>query len=57
VLGVPHGAGMATIRRAMQGLALLYHPDKGGRPEQMAVVNAAYAQAVQVASRASQQAG
>ena len=57
VLGVPYGADMAAIRRAMRGLALLYHPDTGGQPEQMTVVNQAYAEAVQAASRASQQAG
>ena len=57
VLGVSYDADMATIRRAMRGLALLYHPDRGGRPEQMAVVNAAYAEAAQAASRASRQAG
>jgi len=51
VLGVPYGADMATIRRAMRGLALLYHPDKGGEPEQMTVVNQAYADATQAASR------
>ena len=30
VLGVLYGADIATIRRAMRGLALLYHPDTGG---------------------------
>jgi curved DNA-binding protein CbpA len=40
----------------MRGLALLYHPDKGGQPEQMVVVNAAYAEAAQGALRASQKA-
>ena len=57
VPGLPYSADMVAIRRAMQGLALLYHPDKGGRPEQMAVVDAAYAEAAQAASRASQQPG
>ena len=52
VLGVPYGADMAAVRRAMWGLALPYHPDKGGQPEQMVVVNAAYAEAAQAASRA-----
>ena len=37
-LGVPADADAATIRRAMARLALIYHPDKGGTPEQMAVV-------------------
>jgi curved DNA-binding protein CbpA len=45
VLGVAVGADAPAIRRAMARLALLYHPDKGGSPEQMAVVNAAYAEA------------
>ena len=53
VLGVPHCADMAAVRRAMRGLALLYHPDKGGQPEQMAVVNAVYAETAQAASQAS----
>ena len=53
VLGVPYGADMATVRRAMRGLALLYHPDKGGRPEQMVIINAAYAEATKAVSRAS----
>ncbi len=38
----------------MRGLALPYHPDKGGEPEQMAVVNQAYADAAQAASREAQ---
>ena len=38
VLGVPYGADMAAICRAMRGLALLYHPDTGGWPEQMIIV-------------------
>ena len=42
VLGVPGGAEMATIRRAMLGSALPYHPDKGGPPEQMTLVSKAY---------------
>jgi len=57
VLGVPHDADMATIRRAMREPALFYHPDKGGEPEQMTVVNKAYADTAQAASRASQQPG
>jgi len=54
VLGVPYGVDRAAIRRAMRGLALLYHPDKGGQPEQMVVANAAYADAAQAASREAQ---
>jgi len=45
VLGVSETADAATVRRAWTGLALLYHPDKGGRPEQMVRVNAAYERA------------
>ena len=53
VLGVPYGADMAAIRRAMRGLALLYHPDTRGWPEQMIIVNESYAEAAQSASQAS----
>ncbi len=35
----------ATIRRAWTGLALLYPPDKGGRPEPRLPINASYVQA------------
>ena len=31
----------------MTKLAMIYHPDKGGRPEQMTRVNAAYERALQ----------
>jgi transcriptional regulator with XRE-family HTH domain len=41
-LGVPPNADTAAARRAMTRLALRYHPDQGGRPEQMTRVNAAY---------------
>jgi transcriptional regulator with XRE-family HTH domain len=41
-LGVPPNADTAEARRAMTRLALRYHPDKGGRPEQMTRINAAY---------------
>ena len=51
VLGVTAEASAATIRQAWTRLALLYHPDKGGRPEQMVQVNAAYEQAQQAASK------
>ncbi len=30
VLGVPYGVDRAAIRRAMRGLALLYHSDEAG---------------------------
>ena len=53
VLGIPYGADMAILPRAMRGLALLYHPDRGSRPGQIAVVNAAYVEATKAVSRAS----
>jgi DnaJ-domain-containing protein 1 len=46
-LGVSPNADPAAIRRAMTRLAMIYHPDKGGRPEQMIRVNAAYERASQ----------
>jgi transcriptional regulator with XRE-family HTH domain len=42
ILGVSPNADTAAARRAMTRLALRYHPDKGGRPEQMTRINAAY---------------
>ena len=42
VLGVAATADATTARRAMTQLALRYHPDKGGAPEQMVRINAAY---------------
>jgi transcriptional regulator with XRE-family HTH domain len=45
-LGVAPNADQATLRRAMTRLAMLYHPDKGGQPEQMIRVNAAYERAL-----------
>jgi transcriptional regulator with XRE-family HTH domain len=42
ILGVSTTADTAAARRAMTQLALRYHPDKGGRPEQMTRINAAY---------------
>jgi hypothetical protein len=42
ILGVPPNADTAAARRAMTRLALRYHPDKGGRPEHMSRINAAY---------------
>ena len=41
VLGVPAEADPTTVRQAWTALALLYHPDKRGRPEQMVRLNAA----------------
>ena len=51
VLGIPPSADATAARRAMTRLALLYHPDKGGRPEQMVRVNTAYEQAQDAISR------
>jgi hypothetical protein len=45
VLGIPPGSDAGAARRAMTPMALLYHPDKGGQPEQMVRVNAAYEEA------------
>ena len=42
VLGVAPNADVDTARRAVARLALLYHPDTGGDPAQMARINAAY---------------
>ena len=41
-LGVPPNADAAALRLAMARLALIYHPDKGGQPDLMRRVNAAY---------------
>jgi hypothetical protein len=41
-LGVPPNADAAALRRAMARLALIDHPDKGGQPDLMRRVNAAY---------------
>jgi len=42
ILGVSPTADTAAARLAMTRLALRYHPDKGGPPEQMTRINAAY---------------
>ena len=42
ILGVSSNADTAAARRAMSRLAIRYHPDKGGRPEQMTRINTAY---------------
>ena len=44
-LGVPPNADATALRRAMARLALIYHPDKGGQPDLMRRVNAAYERA------------
>ena len=44
-LGVPPNADAAALRRAMARLALIYHPDKGGRSDLMGRVNDAYERA------------
>jgi transcriptional regulator with XRE-family HTH domain len=46
-LGLSPNADVAALRRAMTKLAMIYHTDKGGRPEQMTRVNAAYERALQ----------
>ena len=51
VLGVPGNADAAVLGRAMTRLALIYHPDKGGTPEQMVAVNVAYAEALDALPR------
>ena len=42
ILGLSPSADTPAVRRAMTRLTLRYHPDKGGRPEQMTRVNVAY---------------
>ncbi len=42
MLGVAATADTTTVRQAMTRLALQYHPDKGGAPEQLVRINAAY---------------
>ena len=42
VLGVKPDAEPSEARRAMTRLALLYHPDKGGKVEHMVRINEAY---------------
>ena len=41
-LGVPRNADTATIRKAYKKKASKHHPDKGGKPEDMAAVNRAH---------------
>lgn len=41
-LGVPRDATPAEIRRAYRAKAQLYHPDAGGDPEMMQLLNLAY---------------
>ncbi len=50
-LGVPPNADATALRRAMARLALIYHPDKGGQPDLMRRVNAAYEHAQRDRSR------
>ncbi len=46
-LGVVPDADLAALRPAMTKLAMIYHPDRGGRPDQMTRVDAAYERALQ----------
>lgn len=55
-LGVSPNADATAARRAMTQMALRCHPDKGGRPEQMTRVNAAYEKAQQAMSATGTQA-
>ena len=52
VLGVAPTADASAIRRAMTKLALRYHPDRGGSPDHMTRVNAAYEAAQQAMAAA-----
>ena len=52
VLGVAPTADLPAIRRAMTKLALRYHPDRGGSPDPMSRVNAAYEAAQQAMAAA-----
>lgn len=45
VLGVPKDSSADTIKAAYRRLAAEHHPDRGGSPERMAEVNAAYRRA------------
>ncbi len=52
LLGILADSDVTAIRQAMLQLASLYHPDQGGRSNQMARVNAAYEQALGTTSMA-----
>jgi len=45
ILGLSPSADAAAVQRAMRRLAISYHPDKGGTPEQMTRISDAYQQA------------
>jgi hypothetical protein len=45
VLGVSHPLNLAKAKEAWKRLALIHHPDRGGRPEYMAQINVAWEQA------------
>jgi len=42
ILGLPDFASVVEIKRAFRSLAFRHHPDKGGDPETMKMVSAAY---------------
>jgi hypothetical protein len=46
ILGVPNGAARETVQERFRELARQHHPDRGGNPETMARINAAYHEAI-----------
>ena len=42
VLGLPNFASLDEIKKAFRSLAFKHHPDKGGNPETMKLISAAY---------------
>ena len=42
ILGIPRGSPPDDIKKAFRKLAHIYHPDKGGDPEQFKKINRAY---------------
>ena len=52
LLGIGRNATVAEIRAAYRRSALKNHPDRGGDQEMMAKINAAYEEALRLATRA-----